>query len=362
MITEINYITSDSWWDTDKTILPHLCSHFKLNVFSFDGARGPLKFEKKDDYGFASFFYNRQKYRDRDIRELFESWHWLRKILVYSKKDNSVNFIIPYKNPYLSLLYVLFLPVHNTIICSHNYIEHTDNRRCLATFIKRLLFWKFKFFHFYSTYQQDLFQNDYPNKKSFVTIMPLKDFGKGMSCRYSAQTTFLFFGNIRNYKRLDLFIEAANKVDAFFVIAGNCNKREWETYENLIQDKSKFKIDIRFIDDNEVANYFSSVDFLVLPYEDMTQSGPSLIALNYNLPIIASDVGSFKTMINDGVNGFLFKKGNVNSLIDVLNKAASLDKNVYKIMRTAQEAYKNNYSEDCNPVNAMDLFLESHFD
>ena len=39
--------------------------------------------------------------------------------------------------------------------------------------------------------------------------------------------------------------------------------------------------------------------FLILPYRDVTNSGPMMIALNYNLPIIAPKIGCFNDVYTE---------------------------------------------------------------
>ena len=64
------------------------------------------------------------------------------------------------------------------------------------------------------------------------------------------------------------------------------------------------------IDDCEIAELFTKHDFLMLPYEDVAQSGPHMIAYYYNLPVIASDIEGFAERVIDGENGYLFKRNN----------------------------------------------------
>ena len=59
---------------------------------------------------------------------------------------------------------------------------------------------------------------------------------------------------------------------------------------------------------DEIILYFQEADYLVLPYDESTQSGPLLIAYNYNIPVIASDIELFKTMVCDKQNGSYLKK------------------------------------------------------
>ena len=46
----------------------------------------------------------------------------------------------------------------------------------------------------------------------------------------------------------------------------------------------------------------------MLPYQDVAQSGPHMIAYNYNLPVIASDIEGFAERVEDGENSFLVRK------------------------------------------------------
>ena len=73
-------------------------------------------------------------------------------------------------------------------------------------------------------------------------------------------------------------IEAANKLyekygNKFVVkIYGGCSN--WEHYSKIIRYNECFDLQIRRIENDEVANLFSASDYLILPYKDVTQSGP----------------------------------------------------------------------------------------
>jgi glycosyltransferase involved in cell wall biosynthesis len=53
-----------------------------------------------------------------------------------------------------------------------------------------------------------------------------------------------------------------------------------------------------------------------LPYHDATQSGPLLISLSFNCPVIAADVGGLPEYLSEGKNGLLFKKDSCSDLAD----------------------------------------------
>lgn len=121
--------------------------------------------------------------------------------------------------------------------------------------------------------------------------------------------TILFFGFIRKYKGLDLLIEAFGKLDSSYqlIIAGECYG-SFDEYRAMI-DKSPLRNNIRvfgdYISDSDVPLYFSAADVCVLPYRSATQSGITSVALHFELPVIATDTGGLKEVIEEGSAGII---------------------------------------------------------
>ncbi len=124
----------------------------------------------------------------------------------------------------------------------------------------------------------------------------------------------LFFGFIRDYKGLDLLIDALNHLpeDHHLIVAGEVYG-SFEKYTNQINAS---KLDQRvhlfnhYISDDEVTLYFSASDVCVLSYKSATQSGITSISHHFNLPIIATDVGGLKETITHGETGLIVKEPN----------------------------------------------------
>ena len=122
----------------------------------------------------------------------------------------------------------------------------------------------------------------------------------------------LFFGLIRDYKGLDLLLEAWRRLrlkgelaDYKLVVAGEfyTDKTPYIKQINTPELKDCVILHDRFIPDEEVKNFFSATDFLVLPYKSATQSGVTQIAYKFNLPVIVTRVGGLAEIIPDGVAG-----------------------------------------------------------
>ncbi len=122
----------------------------------------------------------------------------------------------------------------------------------------------------------------------------------------------LFFGFIRNYKGLDLIIEAmANKIiekmPVKLLVAGEFYE-DSEPYLKLIKKhnlKNKIILRTDFIPDEHVADYFNAVDLIVQPYKSATQSGVTQIAYHFNKPVLVTNVGGLSEIIPHRKAGYV---------------------------------------------------------
>ncbi len=124
----------------------------------------------------------------------------------------------------------------------------------------------------------------------------------------------LFFGLIRDYKGLDLLFDAWAQLkaqgktdDKKLIVAGEFYTAREKYYEQI--ERLRIKDDIimhdHFIDDSNVANYFSLSDFIVLPYHTASQSGVTQIAYNFCTPMVVTRVGGLPEIVPDGKVGYL---------------------------------------------------------
>ncbi len=138
-----------------------------------------------------------------------------------------------------------------------------------------------------------------------------------------SKKTILFFGFIRDYKGLDLLIQAMEDLDESYqlVIAGEVYG-SFEKYQLLVnQSKAKNRISLfnKYIGDDDVAIYFSASDVCVLPYKSATQSGITSISNHYNLPIIATNVGGLKETIHHEKTGLIVDVADSKEIASTIN-------------------------------------------
>ena len=123
----------------------------------------------------------------------------------------------------------------------------------------------------------------------------------------------LFFGLIREYKGLDILLEAFSRLDDGYqlIIAGE-PYGSFDKYQKLIDaipGKGRIFMDLKYIKDSEVSDYFSAADVAVLPYRSATQSGISSVSYHFEVPMIVTDVGGLKETIGDRGTGLVAGEG-----------------------------------------------------
>ena len=119
----------------------------------------------------------------------------------------------------------------------------------------------------------------------------------------------LFFGLIREYKGLDILLEAFGKLDDSYqlIVAGE-PYGSFDKYQAIIDAspaKERIKLFTHYIKDSEVKDYFSAADLAVLPYRSATQSGISAIAYHFEVPMVVTDVGGLRQSIGDCGTGLV---------------------------------------------------------
>lgn len=121
----------------------------------------------------------------------------------------------------------------------------------------------------------------------------------------------LFFGFIRQYKGLDLLLQAMadermKKLNVHLIVAGEYYE-DAAPYNQLLEklqlgDRVLMHTD--FIPNDAVKNYFCAADLVVQPYKSATQSGISQIAYHFEKPMVVTRVGGLVEMVPDNVVGF----------------------------------------------------------
>lgn len=246
------------------------------------------------------------------------SYFGARRILKNSKPDVFItNYWMTFFGPMMAFFARGFSKKIKKVAIIHNLIPH--EKRFFDFFFNRIFLAHYDGFVVLS----DSVKNELLSIRKDANCIVLKhppyhQFGSKMDRQQSNEKlglnpkrkTLLFFGLIRDYKGLDLLLEAFSLLDESYqlVIAGEVYG-SLQKYRNLM-NKSINK-NILFINDfipnDEVSIYFSAADLCVLPYKSATQSGIKAIADSFQLPVLTTNVGGLAESISPNKNGFIIE-------------------------------------------------------
>ena len=320
----IVWITFNAFIDTDYYIVKELMKYYDIEWHVIRSENDAFEYVDKMEALEGTEGINVSLHvcgkRLRKLSCAFYYYHMLSQIrkikpdLLYTSLAGA-----PYFIPILSCI----TSTKKTILAIHNV--HVPKGGSASSFFRLYNKYAISCFYNFQTFSKSQYQalkNIVPNKNVFYAPFILKDYGPPHKKRVSNKITFLNFGNIRPYKRIDVLIEAAQAayeqlgIEFRVLIAGKCNN--WDEYERMIKYPDLFDIRLGRINNDDIPDLFNESDYFVAPYQDIAQSGSSVIAINYNKPIIASKLPAFQEYIEDGKTGFLIQPADINSLKEVI--------------------------------------------
>ncbi len=127
----------------------------------------------------------------------------------------------------------------------------------------------------------------------------------------------LFFGIIEPQKGLMTLIKALPDIkkeieNVILFIAGQPFE-DMSMYQAEIKKlnlKDAVKLKLEYIPLNEIPHIFRRADLVVLPYNQVSQSGVILSAYSFGKPVVATSVGGMPELVQEGKTGFLVPPDN----------------------------------------------------
>jgi glycosyltransferase involved in cell wall biosynthesis len=136
----------------------------------------------------------------------------------------------------------------------------------------------------------------------------------------------LCFGILRNYRGYEYLIEATRDMTGVdLLVVGR--KHDRAVYDDLIKTQKQMphlRVITGWIPDHEVQIYFNASDIVVLPYTEITTSGVTLLAYAFSKPVISTDVGGMKEVVNEKT-GILVPHRNGEALRCAIDKMFAMD-------------------------------------
>lgn len=167
------------------------------------------------------------------------------------------------------------------------------------------------------------------------------------------EKAILCFGRIKPYKGIEHLLAAFRQLAAGdsgyrLVVAGEVQKGNEAYLSTLTQsvarelEQGQILFKTQFIPDKEMEVYLKAADVLVLPYNEIFQSGVLFLGYSFGLPVIATDVGSFREEIVEGVTGYVCRPSDPSDLAAKIEEYFGSD--LYRNLATGRQMIRK-YAE-----------------
>ena len=176
----------------------------------------------------------------------------------------------------------------------------------------------------------------------------------------SEEKIILFFGYIRQYKGLDILIEAMpeilKNVNLRLMVVGESYEKN-DKYLNMVEKlglQNNVTLKTDYVPNDEVGKYFAASDVVILPYRSATQSGIVQIAYHFDKPVIVTNVGGLAEVVQEGKTGFIVEPNNPKKIAAAIIKFYTENYETIFANNVTQE--KKKYSCDTMVENIEQLY------
>lgn len=134
--------------------------------------------------------------------------------------------------------------------------------------------------------------------------------------------SMLMFGQIKPYKGVDVLFRAVAALPddvrplARIRIVGKPYMDMQPLFDlaDSLGIRPQIEFDLRFVPEEEVPSLLASADIQLFPYREIEASGVLMLALGVARPIVASRIGLFAEVLEDGRHGALVKPDDADDL------------------------------------------------
>jgi len=165
----------------------------------------------------------------------------------------------------------------------------------------------------------------------------------------------LCFGFIRKNRGYEYLLEAVKDMEnTIVVIAGKLEDKD--VYRNLLAYEKRLpqlRLFVKWIPDEEIQYYFNASDIVVLPYTDITTSGVIPLAYAFSRPVITTNIGGLRDIVNDDT-GIIVPAKDVEALQNAIDNIFSRD--LLAMGKCAYEYSKKEFSWERNVQKIKELY------
>lgn len=177
---------------------------------------------------------------------------------------------------------------------------------------------------------------------------------------------FLFFGNCRPEKGLDLALKAMAELKQFadkilFVTAGKMKPDEEDFFRSLVstlQLGSLVRMDVGLVPDDEAIAYYRAADIVVLPYRHIYDSGVAMTASTCARAVLTSDLPPMLELTENGRLGLHFNAHSVSDLALQLKRVIEMEEELDALGAKAREKVLSERDPDVIAAKILALYQE----
>jgi len=140
--------------------------------------------------------------------------------------------------------------------------------------------------------------------------------------------TLLMFGQIKPYKGVDVLLEALARLPSEtrartqVIVAGkpHMDMAPLRSLAAVLGVESTVEFTLGFIPDADLSRLFTGSDAVLFPYREIEASGALMASLAHAKPVIASRLGSFAELLEDGRHALLVPPGDPEALARAIER------------------------------------------
>jgi glycosyltransferase involved in cell wall biosynthesis len=165
----------------------------------------------------------------------------------------------------------------------------------------------------------------------------------------------LCFGVVRPYKGVDVLVEAFRGVEgAELWVVG----RPLRVDLNRLGAPANVRFVPRYVSDPELPAYFRRADLLVLPHRTVDVSGVLFAGLAFGKPMVLTDVGGFRELVDDTGAGRLVPPGDAPALRKAIAELLADPVERAQLAERARAAAAGPYSWDAVAARTLAVYQE----
>jgi beta-1,4-mannosyltransferase len=247
----------------------------------------------------------------------------LREVIASSRRDNIIHlhWIVPYlkgKHRLLKTIYAIKFLLDVALVklagvkiiwTIHNRVNHESRFPGIELWVRRNLVKLVDGIILHNHATVEAIAQEYqfsPQKASVILHGHYRDIYQSPVTQSIARQKlnlppqgyiFLNLGLLRAYKGIETLIDIwSQNQDVFLghtlLIAGKAESNYASQLQQKIADIKGIVLIPEFIDEADIHLFFSAATVVVLPYQNILNSGSLILAMSYGLPVIAPRIGS----------------------------------------------------------------------